>query len=107
MPHAISSSRRSLLVGEVTAAQLVPQRTALALRLGDDEFLAALSSATPGSPSYVVGHRVDGRAYDEVVLHHGPAGARCTWRRVGEHGDRADYVLVGDTSSRGFATVER
>ena len=36
-----------------------------------------------------------------------PAQLRRTWRRAGERPDRVDYVLVGDTSSRGFATIER
>ena len=104
----VPSSQRSVLVGDVTSGDLLPQRQALATSLDDGEFLATLLGPTPGAPSYVIARRADGRTFDEIVLHYGgTADHRRTWRRVGERGSQADYALADDTTSCGFATFER
>ena len=101
------TSERSHMVGNITEDDLVQQRAAQALSLGEGDFLATLTGPTPGEPKYVVGHRVDGRAYDEIVLHYGgEADNLRTWRMVADHGASADYRLADDTTSHGWATVQ-
>ena len=97
-----------MTVGHITPVDLMPQRAALTRPLGDNEFLATLTGPTPGEPEYVIGHRVEGRAYDEIVLHYGGAADHHrTWRKVADHDAIADYRLAADNTSRGWATVER
>jgi hypothetical protein len=54
-----------------------------------------------------VAARLEGRAYDEIVLHYGGAADHHrTWRKVADHDTIADHQLADDNTSRGWATVE-
>lgn len=98
----------TLLLGNISADHPAQQHVTPPT-LGDGEYIATLSTSSPGAPSYVIGQRVSGQAYDRIIMSYGPAQApwQRVWRLSADRGTQVDYQLLHDTSSTGFATAER
>lgn len=98
----------TLLLGNISAEH-VSQQHVTPPALNDDEYIATLSTSSPGAPGYVVGRRVQGKAYDRIVMNYGPADKpwQRTWQLDADRGARVNYQILDDTSSTEFATAER
>lgn len=101
-------SEATLLLGNISAEQ-VSQQHVTPPALSDGEYIATLSTSSPGAPGYVIGQRVSGKPYDHIVMNYGPAGKQSQriWRLAADRGARVNYEILHDTSSTGFASAQR
>ncbi|RLQ81430.1 hypothetical protein D9V28_13835 [Mycetocola zhadangensis] len=101
-------TEETLLLGNISTDQLTQQHITPPA-LTDAEYVATLSTTSPGAPSYVIGQRVSGKPYDQIILSYGPTQKpwQRVWRLSADRGAHVDYQIVHDTSSTGFASVER
>ena len=101
-------TEETLLLGNISTDQVSQQHVAPPA-LGTGEYVATLSTSSPGAPSYVIGQRVSGKPYDRIILNYGPTQKpwQRVWRLSADRGTQVDYQIVHDTSSTGFASVER
>ncbi len=106
-PNAAAPSpvRENALVLHVSPAQFDQPIEPAAL--GADDFIATLVQPGLGAPRALVGTRVDGAAYDRIVLDYfaGDDRYQRTWVKGSESLDTVEYALHADTSSCGYVSL--
>lgn len=104
-PHMTEAT---LLLGNISAEN-ISQQHVTPPALSDGEYIATLSTSSPGAPGYVIGQRVSGKPYDRIVLNYGPAEKQWqrVWRLAADRGAQVNYQIMHDTSSTGFASAQR
>ncbi|MCP2031518.1 hypothetical protein L1277_001609 [Okibacterium sp. HSC-33S16] len=102
------TTEHTLLLANVSADQLAQQHIK-PRPLGDDEYIATLSTTSPGAPSYVIGQRVAGKAYDRIVMNYGSVAKpqKRVWQLSADRGAQVDYRIFDDSLSSGFLSVDR
>ncbi len=99
--------RESTLVLHIVPEQLTQH--APRTPSGSQEFLAVLTQpGQPGAPSTLTGSRIDGEAYDRIVMDYrvGDGSFERSWTKASDLGSEVVYTMSNDTSSRGYATCE-